>query len=77
MIDQRCPRRPLSLAEESSFSCIFRAFSKKKSDFAFFRMRSQTNKLGFFTATSFDGYEPEGREFESPRARHSFHLPPP
>ena len=28
-------------------------------------------QVRFFAATSFDGYEPEGREFESPRAHHS------
>jgi len=49
------------------FSCFFRAFNKKKSGIAF-SYAKPNKQVRVFVVTSFDGYEPEGREFESLRA---------
>jgi hypothetical protein len=39
-----------------------------------FSYAKPNKQVSVFTATSFDGYQPEGREFESPRAHHSYPL---
>ena len=41
-----------------------------------FSYAKPNKRVRFFAATSFDGYEPEGREFESPRAHHSSSVRP-